>query len=124
MTEPLFISSGTKQIERIAAEYNHMLYLVHKGKGLRFVEGLSPRIDHITSTLERDLSSLLTSTLTSSHDSGGRREALLECFRTYEAIGKVGVAEAIVRKELVKNWVVKVSRNVYWILSCCWSNPP
>jgi hypothetical protein len=34
-------SSSTKRIERVAAEYNHMLYLVQKGKGLRFVEGLS-----------------------------------------------------------------------------------
>lgn len=36
------MGSDTKRLERIAQEYNQLLYLVRKSQGLKFVESLQP----------------------------------------------------------------------------------
>ena len=76
------------------------------------------RINHITTTLQRDLASLLTSNLhapsfkrTINHknldEAKSHRDSLLECFRTYEALRKVHDGEEVVRRELVRPWVIQ-----------------
>ena len=36
------------------------------------------------------------------------RQTLVECFRTYQAIGRVPDAEEVVRRSVVRPWVIKV----------------
>lgn len=83
------------------------------------------RIDRISTTLQQDLSSLLSSTLTSLHTSSistslalspkiahlndhkSKLEALTGLFRTYASINKFQEAEQVVRKLLVTDFMSK-----------------
>lgn len=119
-----------------------MFYLVHKAGDVPFVKSLQPvsfpqtdllsgvfashlparvfeqRLDHITTTLHRDLASLLTSLLDPAQQQKKRtslarsqssetqqQNSLLECLRAYLTLGKVKDAEQIMRKEFVRPWV-------------------
>lgn len=109
-----------------------MLYLVEKAGDMPFVRSLAPvrlasslsrvassntdtpaqRIARITSTLHLDLSQLLTAILTppaSSHAADPRqtREALTSLFRTYASLGLVSTAEDVVRRHVVRPFVLK-----------------
>lgn len=149
------MGSDTKRLERIAHEYSQLLYLTRKSEGLRFVEtlqpvskqpfgpsytlpiwlndGLSQRIDRISSTLQQDLSSLLSSTIASlqappsfaiaSHskhtstnaskvtdpqnEQKARLEALSDLFRTYGSLRLFREAEDVVRKQVVVDFVTR-----------------
>lgn len=92
--------SGTKRIERVAAEFNQTLYLVSLAKGSAYVASLAPRIERARSALQRDLAALFRETLKSS-DRPAKKEALIECLRTYETLGLVREAEDLVKREVV-----------------------
>lgn len=76
------------------------------------------RLEHITTTLHRDLASLLTSLLDPAQQQKKRtslirsqtsesqqQNSLLECLRAYLTLGKIKDAEQVMRKEFVRPWV-------------------
>lgn len=92
----------------------------------RILSLLRQRIDRISTTLQQDLSSLLSSTLTSLHNSPStnsnaltstkhahlndhksKLEALTDLFRTYASINKFREAEEVVRKLLVTDFMAR-----------------
>ncbi|GAA5885926.1 hypothetical protein JCM5296_007033 [Sporobolomyces johnsonii] len=108
------VDSPAKHLERIAAEYNHMLYLVSRAGDLPFVRSLDDRISRITSALQLDLSQLLTSILSSAPTSSSSteshkiyRDELTAAMRTFSSLSLVSQAEDIVRRTVVRPFVVK-----------------
>ncbi|KAL8293723.1 hypothetical protein RQP46_000424 [Phenoliferia psychrophenolica] len=103
------VDSPAKRLERIAGEYSQMLYLVAKAGDLPFVRSLDPRIERITSTLHLDLSQLLTSVLTSAGTTSPKttRESLTSLLRTYASLGLHSAAEDIIRRTVVRPFVLK-----------------
>lgn len=100
--------SPSKKLERIAAEYSQMLYLVEKaGKKLPFVASLDYRIQKTTTTLLLDLSTLLTSTLLSP-SSPTRTDALQTLFQTYASLSLHSIAENIFRTTIVKPFIISL----------------
>ncbi|KAI5481066.1 component of oligomeric golgi complex 2 [Pseudohyphozyma bogoriensis] len=96
------VDSPAKRLERIAAEYSQMLYLVSKAGDLPFVRSLDPRIAKVTTTLQLDLSQLLTSILAEP-----TRETLTSVFRTYASLSLHSTAQDIYRRTVVKPYVSK-----------------
>ncbi|GAA5926369.1 hypothetical protein JCM1841_006995 [Sporobolomyces salmonicolor] len=108
------VDSPAKRLERIAAEYNHMLYLVSRAGDLPFVRSLDDRISRITSALQLDLSQLLTSILSFSPTPSSSiethklyRDELTTAMRTFSSLGLVSQAEDIIRRIVVRPFVVK-----------------
>ncbi|KAK4704772.1 conserved oligomeric Golgi complex subunit 2, partial [Phenoliferia sp. Uapishka_3] len=103
------VDSPAKRLERIAGEYSQMLYLVEKAGDFPFVRSLDPRISRITSTLQLDLSQLLTTVLLSSPTTHPKstRESLTSLFRTYASLGLHSSAESIIRRTIIKPFVLK-----------------
>ncbi len=123
MSAPSTGDSPAKRIERVAAEYNHVLYLVNKAGDLPFVRSLDPvspgailtlctpsfeltclclilqRVARITSTLKLDLAQLLSTTLTA--DTLDRAE-LTTLLRTYATLELIPEAEDIIRTAVVR----------------------
>ncbi|GAA6009286.1 hypothetical protein JCM11491_004257 [Sporobolomyces phaffii] len=105
------LDSPAKRLERIAAEYNHMLYLVSRAGKLPFVQSLDERISHITSALRLDLSQLLTSILTSPPPPSEPHQPWLDelssALHSFSSLKLIHQAEEIVRKTLVKPFLLK-----------------
>ncbi|KAM0752493.1 COG complex component [Meredithblackwellia eburnea MCA 4105] len=103
------VESPAKRLERIVGEYNQMLYLVAKAGDLPFVRSLDPRIARITSTLQLDLSQLLTSVIKTAPNTDQKttRDSLSSIFRSYASLGLHDAAEDIVRRILVRPFVLK-----------------
>lgn len=123
------VDSPAKRLERVAGEYSQMLYLVAKAGDLPFVRSLDPvrpphalastalktdpvclqRIARITSTLHLDLSQLLTSVLTSASTTNPKatRESLTALLRTYASLGMHSTAEDIIRRTVVRPYILK-----------------
>ncbi|ORY89153.1 oligomeric golgi complex component, COG2-domain-containing protein [Leucosporidium creatinivorum] len=106
------VDSPAKRLERVAGEFNHMLYLVKKAGDLPFVRSLDPRIAKITSTLQLDLSQLLASVLIapsspSPPPTKSTRDSLISLLRTYSALNLVSPAEEIFRATIVRPFVLK-----------------
>lgn len=98
-------SNSVKRIERVAVEYNQMLYLVNKGKDMPFVDEINWRITRIKDTLSRDLALALRETLqdlTSNGPSPKTKFALTQVFRTYALIDQTSEAEQVIRDAMVK----------------------
>ncbi|SCV71599.1 BQ2448_3187 [Microbotryum intermedium] len=114
------VDSPAKRLERIAGEYNHMLYLIHKAGNLPFVTSLEPRVTRITTTLKSDLSQLLTSVLVAASPSSANapspsvtREELTSLLKIYVSLDAITEAEETIRKIVVRPWVTRIiHRNV------------
>jgi len=133
------VDSPAKRLERIAAEYNHMLYLVSRAGKLPFIDSLDKvsqivssyesqytdsslcstalqRISRITSALQLDLSQLLTSILSAPPSSSESYQAYLDeltsALQTFSSLGLIHQAEEIIRKTVVKPFLLKaINRN-------------
>ncbi|SCZ93005.1 BZ3501_MvSof-1269-A2-R1_Chr1-1g00545 [Microbotryum saponariae] len=114
------VDSPAKRLERIAGEYNHMLYLINKAGDLAFVRSLEPRVTRITTTLKSDLSHLLTSVLVAASPSTATapspsvtREELTSLLKIYASLDAIAEAEETIRKIVVRPWVTRIiHRNV------------
>lgn len=104
---------------------------------MRRVDTILKRIQRITDTLHHDLATLLSTALQSkshSPQSGKQattketqlyRESLLECFKTFQSLGRIRAAEDIVRKDLVRPWLVKtISRDTLTQMAGISKAPP
>ncbi|GAA5872300.1 hypothetical protein JCM8547_004805 [Rhodosporidiobolus lusitaniae] len=98
----LSVDSPAKRLERIASEYTHMRYLVERAGDLPFVHSLQPRITLLTSTLHSELSTLLTSILSSSPSSSSYRPELTIALRTFSSLSFIPLAESLVREAVVE----------------------
>ncbi|GAA5853661.1 hypothetical protein JCM5353_001396 [Sporobolomyces roseus] len=110
------VDSPAKRLERIAAEYNHMLYLVSRAGKLPFIDSLDKRISRITSALQLDLSQLLSSILSAPPSSSDSYQAYLDeltsALQTFSSLGLIHQAEEIIRKTVVKPFLLKaINRN-------------
>ncbi|GAA6061648.1 hypothetical protein JCM10212_002525 [Sporobolomyces blumeae] len=112
------VDSPAKRLERIAAEYNHMLYLVARAGDLPFVKTLDARIARITSALQVDLSQLLTSILSANPSdsvspvaeqtpSRSRLDELATTLQIFSSLSLVSEAEEIIRKVVVRPFLTK-----------------
>ncbi|GAA5906257.1 uncharacterized protein JCM6883_005490 [Sporobolomyces salmoneus] len=104
--------SPAKRLERIAAEYNHMLYLVSRAGKLPFVQSLDDRISRITTSLKLDLSQLLISILSSRPSTSESHQACLDelssALHTFSSLGLIHEAEEVIRKTVVKPFLFKM----------------
>ncbi|EDV23691.1 uncharacterized protein TRIADDRAFT_26404 [Trichoplax adhaerens] len=84
-------------IERVAIEFNQLLFNLNQSKGLPFVQKIQLRIDSISRTLKSSLDRLFEEAV-----GGGQTDSLARCLRTYAAIDKVQEAETLFRNMVVK----------------------
>ncbi|RDD44303.1 Conserved oligomeric Golgi complex subunit 2 [Trichoplax sp. H2] len=84
-------------IERVAIEFNQLLFNLNQSKGLPFVQKIQLRIDSISKTLKSSLDRLFEEAV-----GGGQTDSLARCLRTYAAIDKVQEAETLFRNMVVK----------------------
>ncbi|GAA5933962.1 COG2 family protein [Sporobolomyces koalae] len=101
------LDSPAKRLERIASEYNHMLYLVSRAGKLPFIQSLDDRISRITTALHRDLSHLLESILSAETESAIDLDELTLALQIFSSLGLAHEAEEIVRNIVVKPFLAK-----------------
>ncbi|ETW80755.1 hypothetical protein HETIRDRAFT_154913 [Heterobasidion irregulare TC 32-1] len=97
-----------KHLARVAAEYTQLLYHVTKAQINQrpaFIDDIYWRIERIKSSLSSDLDHLFANTLSSL--TNAKEANLTECLQTYDILGLWRDAEAVVRRELVHDFVKK-----------------
>ncbi|KAI9141689.1 hypothetical protein BKA69DRAFT_1072027 [Paraphysoderma sedebokerense] len=120
------ILSDIKLVERIAIEYNHLQFLVRKGKGLKFMEGIQWRIDWIQSSLQESLRSIFRKScaiwldnLHSGNTSGNSiiqvsaatrsaANVIAHCLRIFSIISQLSDAIKLFDEEIVLPGLMKI----------------
>ena len=91
-------------MERVASEYNKLQYNVSHVNGHPLVEEMTPRIAHVTATLQNHLQDTFRSSL--EHKD---REKLIQSLQTYSSIGRQSAAEEMFQNVIALPYMEKVS---------------
>jgi hypothetical protein len=107
--EDLVVMDG-KLIERVAIEYNQLLFLVSEGKGMPFVQNADWRINRIkdvlTSSLTQSLESAFIALVDNPNDSAAIA-SVSQFLRTYVLIDKIRESEEVFARVIIAPFIGK-----------------
>jgi hypothetical protein len=105
--DDLVVMDG-KMIERVAIEYNQLLFLVSEGKGLPFVQNSDWRInrikDALTSSLTQSLESSFIALLDNPNDAAAIA-SVSQFLRTYVLIDKIRESEEVFSRVILAPFI-------------------
>ena len=100
-------------MERVASEYNKLQYNVSHTSGHPLIEEMTPRISHITATLQNHLQDTFRSSL--EHKD---RESLIQSLQTYASISRQNAAQEMFQSVFVLPYMEQVCLQLVMSSTC------